>query len=208
MLFQSIIASASLVGLALAANHDVMVGMDGLTFTPNTTTAANGDTVTFHFYPMKHSVVQAAFATPCEPMAGGFYSGFVPTSSGESMTTFMITVNETTKPIWFYCSQASHCQSGMVGAINAPTTGNTIEKFVASAKSASNNTTPSVTAGTGGTLSAMNMTSASGTMTMSMSSTATGTAASSTGTGAASALEVSKGLGFSAAFAFLGYLFV
>jgi plastocyanin len=119
MLFQSILASASLVGLAFAANHDVKVGMDSTTFSPNTTTAAAGDTVTFHFYPAKHSVVQAAFASPCEPLAGGFFSGFVPTSSGESMTTFMITVNNT-KPIWFYCSQAKHCQSGMVGAINAP----------------------------------------------------------------------------------------
>lgn len=206
MLFQSILASASLVGLAFAANHDVKVGMDKLTFSPNTTTAAAGDTVTFHFYPAKHNVVRAAFASPCEPLAGGFFSGFVPTSSGESMTTFMITVNDT-KPIWFYCSQASHCQSGMVGAINAPTTGNTIEKFIAAAASASNNTTPTVPNGMGGTLSAMNMT-ASGTMTMSMSSTATDAAASATGSGAASALEVSKGLGFSAAFAFLGYLFV
>ena len=118
MLFQSILASASLMGLVFAANHDVKVGMDALTFSPNTTTAAAGDTVTFHFYPQKHSVVQAAFASPCEPLAGGFFSGFVPTSSGESMTTFMITVNNT-KPIWFYCSQGKHCQSGMVGAINA-----------------------------------------------------------------------------------------
>ena len=119
MLFQSILASTSLMGLAFAANYDVKVGMDStLTFSPNTTTAAAGDTVTFHYYPMKHSVVQAAFASPCEPLAGGFFSGFVPTSSGESTTTFMITVNDT-KPIWFYCSQAKHCQSGMVGAINA-----------------------------------------------------------------------------------------
>jgi len=199
------------MGLALAANYDVKVGKNStLTFSPNTTTAAVGDTVTFHYYPMKHSVVQAAFASPCEPLAGGFFSGFVPTSSGESTTTFMITVNDT-KPIWFYCSQAKHCQSGMVGAINAATTGNTIEKFIAAAASASNNTTPSVADGVGGMLSTTNVT-ASSTMTTSMSGTATATGtgapASATGTGAASALEVSKGLGFSAAFAFLGYLFV
>ena len=40
----------------------------------------------------------------------------------ESATTrpvFTIAVNDT-KPIWFYCSQAKHCQGGMVGVINAP----------------------------------------------------------------------------------------
>ncbi|TVY88760.1 hypothetical protein LAWI1_G007640 [Lachnellula willkommii] len=34
------------------------VGEDGLTFSPNSTTAAIGDTIEFHFYPEKHSVAQ------------------------------------------------------------------------------------------------------------------------------------------------------
>lgn len=41
---------------------------------------------------------------------------------GENSTVrpvFTIAINDT-KPIWFYCSQAKHCQSGMVGVINAP----------------------------------------------------------------------------------------
>ncbi|OCK80794.1 Cupredoxin [Lepidopterella palustris CBS 459.81] len=210
MLFQSILASSSLLGLALAATHNVMVGMSGLTFMPNNTAAAAGDMVTFHFYPAKHSVVQATFAAPCEPSAGGFYSGFVPTSSGESMTTFTIMVNDT-KPIWFYCSQGTHCQSGMVGAINAATTGNTVEGFAAAAAKATNNTTPQVADGMGGTLSMSNMTStasATKSMSMSMTGTATGMMTSMTGSSAASPKNIGTGLGYSAAFAFLGYLFV
>lgn len=110
-------ATALLASLATAADHVVVVGKSGLTFTPNNTVAAMGDTVTFHFWPQDHSVVQASFAAPCEPLEGGFYSGFVPVSSGASPKTFTIDVN-TTKPIWFYCSQGKHCQSGMVGVIN------------------------------------------------------------------------------------------
>ena len=39
--------------------------------------------------------------------------------------------------IWFYCSQVNpktHCNAGMVGAINAPTTGNTFDNFQSNAK--------------------------------------------------------------------------
>ncbi|KAH6668523.1 hypothetical protein B0J14DRAFT_601027 [Halenospora varia] len=43
----------------------------------------------------------------------------------------LVYVNDT-RPIWFYCSQtsSSHCQSGMVGAINAHSTGDTLEAFI------------------------------------------------------------------------------
>ncbi len=73
-----------------------------------------------------HSIVQSTFDQPCAPIANnqpstpGFFSGFMPV--GENSTVrpvFTIAINDT-KPIWFYCSQARHCQSGMVGVINAP----------------------------------------------------------------------------------------
>jgi len=64
-------------------------------------------------------LTDAVCKDPCHPLAGGFFSGFTPTasSSEESTTTWIITVNST-KPIWVYCAQGNHCQSGMVAAIN------------------------------------------------------------------------------------------
>ena len=51
-----------------------------------------------------------------------FFSGFMPTNASAAavgnLLTYTIRVMDKT-PIWFYCSQAKHCQSGMVGAINA-----------------------------------------------------------------------------------------
>lgn len=55
-------------------------------------------------------------------MTTAFFSGFMPTNASLSATskvlTYTIRVMDT-KPVWFYCSQAKHCQGGMVGAINA-----------------------------------------------------------------------------------------
>ena len=39
-----------------------------------------------------------------------------------------------TAPVWVYCKQANHCRQGMVLAINAPSTGNTFDAFLANAK--------------------------------------------------------------------------
>ncbi|KAJ8091831.1 hypothetical protein PM082_021067 [Marasmius tenuissimus] len=44
-------------------------------------------------------------------------------------------------PIWFYCKQTLpqyHCASGMVGAINPPTSGNTFDNYLNNAKQATN----------------------------------------------------------------------
>jgi plastocyanin len=92
-----------------------------LTFTPDNFTAPVGQVIEFLFYPATHSVAQAAFATPCEPLANdtGFFSGAFSTSSGTNADVFTITVNDT-KPIWFYCGYPSHCEAGMVGVINPP----------------------------------------------------------------------------------------
>lgn len=51
-----------------------------------------------------------------------FFSGFMPSNASlvaaGNQLTYTIRVMDM-KPIWYYCSQAKHCQSGMVGAINA-----------------------------------------------------------------------------------------
>jgi hypothetical protein len=85
-------------------------------------------------------------------LAGGFFSTFNPTTA-ESNKSFTLLINDT-KPIWIYCGQTtgSHCQSGMVAAINAPATGNTLAAFTALAKNATASTSPPDTVPLGGIL--------------------------------------------------------
>ena len=111
--------SAAAQAASTGTVHDVDVGENGFTFSPNTLTAAQGDTVNFHFYPGDHSVSQSTFDAPCVPIPGNaISSGFInPTGTGEASTMFSVTINDTT-PIWIYCSQVTHCQSGMAMVIN------------------------------------------------------------------------------------------
>lgn len=143
----ALLAAAS---TAHAADHTIVVGGSaGLVFTPPSINAEVGDLVTFIFSSKNHTVTQSGFASPCtllqnatinvwlptsppfvciliEPcvQAVGFDSDFVPV--GANATEFPAwTIEVTAKtPIWFYCKQGNHCQQGMVGSINAATTGN------------------------------------------------------------------------------------
>ncbi|BFZ63247.1 hypothetical protein YB2330_004367 [Saitoella coloradoensis] len=178
-----------------AMTHVVEVGKDGLTFNPPQLQAAVGDMVQFQFWPKNHSVAQATFANPCAPIPASagvaqFWSGFMPVSnSSSSIPTYTILVNTTT-PLWFYCSQGNHCQSGMVGVIN-PTANKTLEAFKASAAKATENLSPgqvSVTAANG-TVVAANGTVSGTTGGRVNSTSATGTIASSS-TGGAGHLKV------------------
>ncbi|KAK1926460.1 Cupredoxin [Papiliotrema laurentii] len=118
MLVKMYIAALSLAAVALGATtHEVVVGANGLKYDPDNVTAAVGDTVNFTFMPGNHTVTQSTFAAPC--VNAGIASGF--RTAAEN--TFSILINST-DPIWIYCSQVGHCQSGMVMAINAPATGN------------------------------------------------------------------------------------
>ncbi|EIW62263.1 uncharacterized protein TRAVEDRAFT_144728 [Trametes versicolor FP-101664 SS1] len=135
----------------VAQDTVIHVGSDGqgtakLAFTPSSVNLIKGSVVTFVFdgAPGNHTVAQSAFAKPCEPLAGGFDTGyiFVPAGTDASSTfpTFNITIEDDTKPIWFYCAQlnpAPHCIAEMVGAINAPATGNTFSSYAALAAAAS-----------------------------------------------------------------------
>ncbi|TVY42004.1 putative GPI-anchored cupredoxin [Lachnellula subtilissima] len=162
---------------ASAATIKVAVGQNGLTYTPNDITANAGDSVEFDFFPKNHTVSQSSFADPCHPLAGGFFSGFVPTNASTLGSTFTIVVKDT-KPVWIYCSQTvgNHCQAGMVAAINAPKTGNTLAAFTLKASNATSSTFPPPGTPVGGTLvkSSGNTTSAS-----SSSSSSSGIASSS-----------------------------
>ncbi|CEJ82074.1 hypothetical protein VHEMI02165 [[Torrubiella] hemipterigena] len=126
-----------------AATIRIDAGLNGLAFTPDSTKANVGDVLEFHFHPISHSVVMGDKNHPCVPAAsGGFFSGFMPVSSGEGANVFQVTVNST-DPIFFYCAQTvgSHCQSGMVGVIN-PASDQDLAAYKNAAKSAAESTHP------------------------------------------------------------------
>ncbi|KIY71235.1 Cupredoxin [Cylindrobasidium torrendii FP15055 ss-10] len=128
------ITALAVASLASAATIDVKAGADGLTFTPNSVTAAVGDTINFEFYPKNHTLTQSTFANPCTAMDGGVDSGFVPvTADATEHPVWSLTVQNASAPLWFYCAQGPHCKMGMVFAIN-PTEEKSIDKFVEAAK--------------------------------------------------------------------------
>ncbi|KAK6335527.1 hypothetical protein TWF696_002300 [Orbilia brochopaga] len=131
-------AATTTSGSAAAATHTVLVGSGGLVFSPDTVVAAKGDTVQFMFDGGNHTVTEAAFNNPCNPSNNAFTSGF----TGSDSTTFSIIVTST-DPQWFYCAQPGHCQAGMVGAINPPSSGNTLAAFRRAATTANTRSTPS-----------------------------------------------------------------
>jgi uncharacterized cupredoxin-like copper-binding protein len=124
-------------------NHDVAVGQGGLTFTPNSITVKDGDSVTFSFMAKNHSVTQSTFAKPCERQTApslGVDSGFqaIPAAglNGAAPPQWKITITNATAPLWFFCAQtapANHCAAGMVFAINA-TPEKSFEAYLANAK--------------------------------------------------------------------------
>ncbi|KNZ71562.1 hypothetical protein J132_08620, partial [Termitomyces sp. J132] len=71
-----------------------------------------------------HSVTQSSFEEPCTYLnsTGNSSAGF--DSGLQHAVTFNITIEDDSKPIWFHCKQVGHCGMGMVGSINAPSTGN------------------------------------------------------------------------------------
>jgi len=123
----------------------IAVAQSGLTFSPNSVTAAQGSKVVFQFFQAGHTVTQADFNAPCVPSnaTGAINSGLSSTGSG-AQSFFTIDVTST-DPIWFYCAQVGHCQAGMVGVINPPASGTeSIDAFASAAKAvAASNAIPS-----------------------------------------------------------------
>lgn len=134
---------------AIANSHKVTVGglkpvstgmAPVLGFSPESITAAVGDSVQFVFMQKNHTATQSTFAEPCKAMEGGKDSGFMPNPEGKAGVTWNITVENTEAQCkqptinriteflannyeGFYCKQSTHCGVGMVFAINAATTG-------------------------------------------------------------------------------------
>ncbi|KAF1997513.1 hypothetical protein P154DRAFT_524714 [Amniculicola lignicola CBS 123094] len=130
MQFKYLLLAASPV---LAAVHTVDVGEKGLTFNPKTITAVEGDLVIFHLFPV-HDVAQGAFDSPCIPSDTGFYSGTY-SNSDNGKKKFVVNVTSS-DPIYFYCAVQRHCQNGMVGGINLPSSGDTVDAYASAAAEA------------------------------------------------------------------------
>lgn len=104
----------------------VTVGMNGTkTYSPDSLKADVGDSIQFQFVAGNHTATQTSFDSPCQPISmtsnvAGFYSGFQPAAASAAMgmvSTYTVNVTSTT-PIWVSCSQANHCESGMVMVVN------------------------------------------------------------------------------------------
>jgi len=127
------LVSLLLPTFAIAAPKVFTVEVTSFIFNPSSiASAANGDIIQFVFSGTvgPHSVVQSSFDKPCQPLAGGFDSGFVnPSSAGVAnppYEEYNLTITDAGTPIWFYCAQSQpkpHCLEGMFGSINAPTSG-------------------------------------------------------------------------------------
>lgn len=193
---------AQTAAAAMMTVHVVKVGgANGtLSFAPNNLKAAAGDMVQFQFAPNNHTVTQSSFAKPCVPISQtsnvtGVYSGFMPVKAADTNTpTYTMMVNDT-KPIWLYCSQGKHCQSGMTMVINEAATGNsTLAAFNTLAKAATANLAPgAVSGGVSGTNSSSSSSSSSGSGSGTGSGSSSGSSTtSSSGTGASSAAADAK----------------
>ncbi|KIM48795.1 hypothetical protein M413DRAFT_86148 [Hebeloma cylindrosporum] len=140
MRFAAAVAALLSTATVQAANIVVKVGANsGLVFDPSSVTAAAGDTISFQFQGKNHSVTQSTFASPCvlqTTPSKGVDSGFIPVAANAtSLPQWSITVDNATAPLWFFCAQTnpvSHCQKGMVFAVN-PTATKTFAQFQANA---------------------------------------------------------------------------
>lgn len=140
MLF-TLASCAALVSLAAiprvrAADIPVIVGGAGiLAYDPPSVNAVVGDRIIFTFREKNHTATQSTLAAPCAQAPNGFDSGFVPVDAGDvSGTKTAIYTVQNLDPVWVYCRQGTHCQSGMVFAVNA---GDKLAQFQANAKTGS-----------------------------------------------------------------------
>ncbi|OCB87689.1 hypothetical protein A7U60_g5215 [Sanghuangporus baumii] len=150
------ISTLATISAVVAQNvTQIMVGSSGsnpFMFTPANVTVAEGDIVTFTFsgVPGNHSVTQSSFTAPCDPLGNGFDSGniLIPAGTSSGFPTWNLTVTNASQPIWFFCKQLvpqPHCNSGMVGSINAPATGQfTFDAFKQAAQAHQGNSGQSV----------------------------------------------------------------
>ncbi|POS72898.1 hypothetical protein DHEL01_v208706 [Diaporthe helianthi] len=200
-------ALAVMAGVASAQKVQVVTvstANNSLVYTPDNIKANPGEMVQFQFVAGNHTVTQSTFDQPCTPISTvmsnvtGFHSGYQPAAASKEtgmIPTYTLMINNS-KPIWLYCAQGRHCQSGMVMVINENTAANasrSLTEFKALAAQAMSNTAPSGGSTTGGT-------TGSGSGSGSGSESGSGASPSSPGqtTAAGSMVKVGSSLGLAA----------
>ncbi len=113
---------------APAATHTVVVGgKAGLVFTPDSLSAAIGDSVLFVFHSQNHTLTQSTFDQPCKKMEAGIDSGFMPNKDNSVVPPPMMAMQVTTdKPL---------CKLSLAVSINNGLT--VIDRVLLQAKAAS-----------------------------------------------------------------------
>jgi hypothetical protein len=197
MKYSAILAS-TLVAVASAKDWEISVGKGGTKFTPNEVSGAKaGDRIVFTFESGPHDVVSSSLDKPCAPDSSSSPAFASKVFSSGDKNKFVVDVKDE-KPIWFYCSVASHCKSGgMYGVVNPPS-GKSVKDYDAASVSAA--VTPSKTTGefvdtvpaaSGSSSSASGTASGSSSSGSMATGTMTGTAASATSSSAAGKVEYS-----------------
>jgi plastocyanin len=179
----TVATGATSVVSGTGATHTVTVGgaAAGLAYTPSSISAAIGDMVIFTFLSQNHTATQSAFATPCEPLAGGMDSGFQPNANNSvnppPQVAMQVMVDT---PLWFYCKQKGHCGKGMVFSIN-PTAEKTQALFQSMAISQNGTGTGSAITGSSSSAPAAAAPAESSTVAAGDSAAATSVLATATG---------------------------
>jgi len=179
---QSTFANAAPPGSA--ATHTVTVGGSaGLVYTPDTIEAAIGDMVIFTFLEQNHTATQSAFTTPCDALAGGMDSGFMPNiNSSVSPAPQMAMQVTVATPLWFYCRQKGHCGKGMTFSIN-PTANKTQAMFQQMAIAQNGTGTPAVIVGGTASTASTATVAVAGSVATSASTSSTSSSGLTTGSG-------------------------
>ncbi|KAF9730523.1 hypothetical protein PMIN06_010174 [Paraphaeosphaeria minitans] len=170
MMYSSILLAALAHSSAvLAAMMRVTVGTNNqFVFTPDTVVAQPGDMIAFNFVSQNHSVASSNANSPCTPQRNAIFSDFQPVAAPAGANTnaaatgngknkkagnknnkrqtgntpmFMVPVTDT-NPIYIYCSQAQHCQQGMVMVVNPPAAGMGVAQYRQLAAQAKQNKSP------------------------------------------------------------------
>jgi len=104
-------------GKSDGATHTVIVAptQGVLRYIPFAVNASVGDTIKFMWGANNHTVTKGSALLPCNKTAEG------PFASGIQVKDFVFTqvVNDT-NPTYYYCAFPNHCQKGMFGIINPP----------------------------------------------------------------------------------------
>ncbi|KAI0142346.1 hypothetical protein F4776DRAFT_502381 [Hypoxylon sp. NC0597] len=184
--------------------HVVSVGTANGTkiFSPDNLKADVGDMIQFQFRGGNHSVAQSNFDNPCTPISQhtnqtGIFSGYQPVAASQAMgmiPTYTIMVSAKT-PLWFYCSQGNHCQSGMVMVVNENTAANSSRSLTAFKQLAAGATANVAPQRTSGGTSGTNGTTSSGGSSGSGSGSDSSSGSGSTGSGDASATQSGSATG-------------